>query len=158
SRPPSSPLLLPLVREPPFFDEVLGQLQAHHQFPDLGAGQCELALLGIAPGLEPAVPCSRKIRFQLSSSWAGTWLSRDTASSVSPRRRRRSNSDSRWTLQRSGSSLSFGGLGGSGGVADFLGFVPMSGLLGHGHPSQLRVPRNRVRFNLHIATDGRLQV
>src|SRR5262249_13889976 len=37
-----------------FFDEVLGQLQTHHQFADLGAGQCELAFLRIAPGLEPA--------------------------------------------------------------------------------------------------------
>src|SRR5262249_42979193 len=54
SRRLSSPLLLPLVREPPFFDEVLGQLQAHHQFPDLGAGERELALLGLASGLEPA--------------------------------------------------------------------------------------------------------
>src|SRR5262249_58118427 len=88
-----------------------------------------------------------KMRFQLSSSCAGTRLSRDTASSASPRRSRRTNSDFRWTLHRSGSSTSFGGLDGSGDVADFLGFVPMSGLLGHGHPSQLRVPRNRVRFN-----------
>src|SRR5438093_657735 len=31
--------------------------------------------------LSPRVPCSRKMRFQLSSSWAGTWLSRETASS-----------------------------------------------------------------------------
>src|SRR5262249_61933899 len=97
--------------------------------------------------LSPRVPCSRKIRFQLSNSWAGTWLSRETASSASPRRSRRTNSDFRWTLQRSGSSTSFDGLDGSGGVAGFLGFVPMSRLLGHGHPSQLRVPRNQVRFN-----------
>src|SRR5262249_37417230 len=98
--------------------------------------------------LSPRVPCSRKMRFQLSSSWAGTWLSRDTASSASPRKSRKTNSDFRWTLHRSGSSTSFGGLDGSGDVAGFLGFVPMSGLLGHGHPSQLRVPRNRVRFKL----------
>src|SRR5262249_8682635 len=63
-------------------------------------------------------------------------------------------SDFRWMLQRSGSSASLGGLDGSGGVADFLGFVPMSGLLGHAHPSQLRVPRNRVRFNLGQSAEG----
>src|SRR5262245_18454800 len=28
-----------------FFDEVLGQLQPHHQFPDLGTGERQLALL-----------------------------------------------------------------------------------------------------------------
>ena len=81
-------------------------------------------------------------RRQRSSSWAGTWLSRDTASSASPRRSRRTNSDFRWTLHRSGSSTSFGGLDGSGGVAGRL--RPISGLLGHGHPSQLHVPTNRV--------------
>src|SRR5262249_8005066 len=96
--------------------------------------------------LSPRLPCSRKIRFQLSSSWAGTWLSRDTASSASPRSSRRTSSAFRWMLHRSGSSTSFGGLDGSDGAAGFLGFLPMSGLLGHGHPSQLRVPRNRVRF------------
>src|SRR5262249_44984226 len=85
------------------------------------------------------------------------WLSRDTASSVSPRRSRSTNSDFRWTLQRSGSSASFGGLDGSGGVADFLGFVPMSGLLGHGHPSQLRVPRNRVRFMSQLFAPSQFQ-
>src|SRR5215472_2718078 len=37
-----------------FSEQVLGQLQAHHQFPDLDAGERELALLGIAPGLQPA--------------------------------------------------------------------------------------------------------
>src|SRR5262249_44606692 len=56
SRRSSSPLLLPLVHEPPFFDEVLGQLQPHHQLADLGASQRELALVGITPGLEPARP------------------------------------------------------------------------------------------------------
>src|SRR5262249_27299496 len=34
--------------------EVLGQLQAHRQLADLGAGQRQLALLGIAPTLQPA--------------------------------------------------------------------------------------------------------
>jgi hypothetical protein len=32
---------------------VLGQLQPHHQFADLGAGERQLALLGIAPALQP---------------------------------------------------------------------------------------------------------
>src|SRR5438445_10883767 len=86
--------------------------------------------------LSPRVPCSRKILFQLSSSWAGTWLSRETASSASPRSSRRTSSHFRWTLHRSGSSVSFGVLDGSGGDAGFLGFVPMPRLLGHGHPSQ----------------------
>src|SRR5262245_29392127 len=53
---PSSPRLLPLVREPPFFDEVLSRLEAHHQFANLRAGQPELAFFGIAPGLEPPRP------------------------------------------------------------------------------------------------------
>src|SRR5215813_14227826 len=52
----------------------------------------------------PRVPCSRNTRFQLSSSWAGTWLSRETASSASPRSRRSTNSVFRAALQRSGSS------------------------------------------------------
>jgi hypothetical protein len=40
----------------------------------------------------------------LASSWAGTWLSRETASSASPRRSRRTISVFRCTLHRSGSS------------------------------------------------------
>src|SRR5881397_1862848 len=36
------------LREAPFFDEVFGQLQPHHQFADLGAGERQLALLGLA--------------------------------------------------------------------------------------------------------------
>jgi hypothetical protein len=38
---------------------VFGRLQANQQFPDLCAGERELALLGIAPGLEPEGACSR---------------------------------------------------------------------------------------------------
>jgi hypothetical protein len=34
---------------------------------------------GSARALRPGVPVSRKARFQLSSSWAGTWRSRETA-------------------------------------------------------------------------------
>src|SRR5262249_19394659 len=41
---------------------------------------------------KPRVPCSRNTRFQLSSSCAGTWLSRETASSASPRRSRNTSS------------------------------------------------------------------
>ncbi len=53
-----------------FFDEVLDQLESHHQLADLGAGQGELPLLGIAPALQPA-GAVRNTRFQLSSSCAG---------------------------------------------------------------------------------------
>src|SRR5437660_6062874 len=35
-----------------FFDEMLGELQPHHQFADLRAGEREFAFLGIAPRLE----------------------------------------------------------------------------------------------------------
>src|SRR4029453_19094211 len=70
----SSPLLLPLVREAPFFDEVLGQLQAHHQLADFRARQDR------------------------------TWLSRDTASRASPRSSLSTNSIFLCTLQRSGNS------------------------------------------------------
>lgn len=56
---PFMALLLPLVRKPPFYDEVLGQLQAHDQFPNLGAGERELTLLGIA-GLESSRPLLEK--------------------------------------------------------------------------------------------------
>src|SRR5215470_17042088 len=51
---------VPLVREPPFFDEVLGQLQPHHQFANLRAGERELAFLRIAPRLEPPRPLLEK--------------------------------------------------------------------------------------------------
>src|SRR5262249_27089533 len=49
----SSRAPLPLVREAPFFDEVLGQLQPHHQFPDLGASKRQLALLRLAAHPQP---------------------------------------------------------------------------------------------------------
>src|SRR5262249_35903639 len=49
SRAPSSLAPLPLVHEPPFFDEVLGQLKGHRQLADLGPRQSQLAFLGIAP-------------------------------------------------------------------------------------------------------------
>src|SRR5215467_13387069 len=52
-----------------------------------------------------------------------------------------------WRTPWRSDSSSVRALDDSGGVAGFLRFVPMSGLLGHGHPSQLRVPRNRVRFS-----------
>jgi len=39
---------------------VLGQLQAHHQLPDLGARQRELAFLGITARLEPPRPLLEK--------------------------------------------------------------------------------------------------
>ena len=61
----SSPAPLPLVREAPFFDEVLGQLQPHHQLADLRAGQGQLRSSGSALVRSPRLPCSRKIRCQL---------------------------------------------------------------------------------------------
>ena len=63
-----------------FSEQVLGQLQPHHQFPDLGAGQGQFAFPGSARDFSPRAPVSKNTRFQLSSSWAGTWLSRETAS------------------------------------------------------------------------------
>src|SRR5262249_11058644 len=54
SRGPSSRAPLPLLREAPFFDEVLGQLQPHHQFPDLGAGERQLAVFRLAA--DPQAP------------------------------------------------------------------------------------------------------
>src|SRR5580765_4489666 len=51
----SSPAPLPLVREAPFFDEILGQLQAHHQLPDFRARQSQLALLRLGLGPQPAL-------------------------------------------------------------------------------------------------------
>jgi hypothetical protein len=39
----------PLVREAPFCNEVLGELQPHGQLANLGARQGQLALPGIAP-------------------------------------------------------------------------------------------------------------
>jgi hypothetical protein len=55
--------------------------------------------------LSPRAPASRNARLQLSSSCAGTWLSRETASSGSPRSRRKTNSVLRWALHRSGRAL-----------------------------------------------------
>jgi hypothetical protein len=37
-----------------FFDKVLGPLQPHHQLPNLGAGERELALLRLAPDAQAA--------------------------------------------------------------------------------------------------------
>jgi len=51
---------LPLVRKAPFFDEVLGQLQPHHQFVDLGRASVSSPLLWLAAIRRPRVPCSRK--------------------------------------------------------------------------------------------------
>jgi hypothetical protein len=41
---------------PPFFNEVLGELEPHHQLPDLRSGQRELPLLGFGPGFQPPAP------------------------------------------------------------------------------------------------------
>src|SRR5436309_188426 len=99
----------------------------------------------------PRAPWSRNTRFQASSSWAGTWLSRETASSASPRRSRSTNSVFRCTLQRSGSSTTSAG-GGSlpGVVVGFRALSFMPGLLGCRHRSPDGVQRNRVRFTSSI--------
>src|SRR5262249_1423396 len=52
----------------------------------------------------PLAPPSRNARCQLSSSWAGTWLSRQPVSSDSPRGSRNTSSVFRCALHRSGSS------------------------------------------------------
>src|SRR5437660_3032839 len=103
----------------------------------------------------PRVPCTRKSRFQLSSSWAGTWLSRETASSASPRESRRTNSVFRCTLQRSGSSSPSEG-GGSlpGVVVGFRALSFMPGLLGCRHRSPDGVQGNRVRFRRALRRRG----
>jgi hypothetical protein len=105
---------------------------------------------GSARTFSPRAPVSRKIRFQLSSSWAGTWLSRDTASSASPRSSRSTSSVFRWTLHRSGSSGASFALGPASGLlvitAAFRLFAPIPDLLGHRHDSQTGVQRNRVRY------------
>jgi len=107
-----------------------------------------------AGSLIPAVPEQLKRdeaddpRFQLSSSWAGTWLSRETASSASPRRSRRTNSVFRCRLQRSGSSSPSEGGGGSlpGVVVGFRVLSFMPGLLGCRHSRPDGVQENRFRF------------
>src|SRR2546426_890101 len=53
--PASSSAPLPLVREAPFFDEVLGELQAHHQLADFRAGQDQLPLLRLGLRAQPAL-------------------------------------------------------------------------------------------------------
>src|SRR5262249_29412154 len=93
----------------------------------------------------PRVPCSRNTRLQLSSSWAGTWLSRETPSSASPRSRRSTNSVFRAALQRSGSSAP-STAGGSLLAVAFPFFAPMVDLLGSCHRSRDSVQRDRVRF------------
>src|SRR5262249_37746466 len=95
----------------------------------------------------PRVPCSRNTRFQLSSSCAGTWLSRDTPSSASPRSRRSTNSVFRAALQRSGSSTPSTADGSLLALA-FPFFALIVDLLGSCHRSRDTVQRDRVRFTL----------
>src|SRR5262245_1131208 len=98
----------------------------------------------------PRPPASRKTRFQPSSSWAGTWLSRDTASSGSPRSTRRTSSVFRCALHRSGSSS--GPLGAEGSSPpDFalVGFLAIPTSMVHRHPTiwEGAVQGNGVRSN-----------
>jgi hypothetical protein len=56
-------VLLPLVREPPFFDEVLGQLEPHRQLPIFARASVSSHSSGSARVLRPRVPVSRNTRF-----------------------------------------------------------------------------------------------
>src|SRR5581483_11586473 len=102
---------------------------------------------GSARVLRPRVPVSRNTRFQLSSSWAGIWLSRETPSRGSPRSSRSTNSVFRCTLHRSGSSRPpLATDSSAGAVVGFRAFFPMSASLVTMMISQTGVQRNRVRF------------
>src|SRR5262249_43406386 len=79
--------------------------------------------------------------------------SRETASSASPRRSRRTSSVFRWTLQRSGrSTASAAGDSLPGVVVGFRALSFMPGLLGCRHRSPDGVQRNRVRFSTEANT------
>src|SRR5262249_26680774 len=112
----------------------------------------------------PRVPCSRNTRFHISSSFAGTWLSRETASSGSPRIKRSTSSVLRCTLQRSGSSMASGAAGSLPGDVDFRRLSAMPDLLGCRHRSRCEngVQGIRVRFIVGLpgaeADRGRLEV
>src|SRR5262245_46619607 len=107
----------------------------------------------------PRPPASRKTRFQPSRSCAGTWLSRETASSGSPRRRRRTSSISRWALHRSGNSSGALGAGVSSppGLA-LVGFFAIPTSMVHRHPTiwEGTVQGNRVRSSpgLELTADA----
>src|SRR5262249_10397990 len=114
----------------------------------LGAGQCELALLGIAPGLEPSAPLLEKDALPaLKLMDRHLALARHRVERFAPQ-----ESQDQFRLPLG--APAFGELD----LVRWTGWLrrcrrlprlrPMSGLLGHGHPNQLRVPRNRVRFRL----------
>ena len=104
---------------------------------------------GSARVLSPRVPVSRNRRFQLSSSCAGIWLSRETPSKGSPRSSRSTSSVFRCTLHRSGSStLPLAPDSSAGAVVGFRAFFPMSASLVTTMISQTGVQRNRVRYML----------
>jgi len=53
---PSSLVSLPRVRQPPFFAELLGQLELHYKFADLGTGHGELPFLRLPKNPRAADP------------------------------------------------------------------------------------------------------
>ena len=102
---------------------------------------------GSARVLSPRVPVSRNTRFHSSSSWAGIWLSRETASRGSPRSSRITTSVFRCTLHRSGSSTPPRAIDSSASaVVGFRAFFPMSASLVTMMIGQSGVQGNRVRF------------
>jgi len=105
--------------------------------PIFARGQGQLPFLGITPRLqspEDALPALEL-----------TWLSRETASSASPRRNRRTSFVFRGMVQRSGrSGASAGGGSLKGVVVGFRALSFMLGLLGRRHRSPDDVQRNRV--------------
>jgi hypothetical protein len=105
-----------------------------------------LTILGSPRLFSPRPPASRNVRFHASSSWAGTWLSRETASSPSPRSTRRTNSVLRCALQRSGSSDSSAARTGGSDNFPFGRFVPIVASMDARMISQTGVQGNRVRF------------
>ena len=112
--------------------------------PACGLPQCGRS----GPRVSPRVPVSRNARFQLSSSWAGISLSRETASRGLPRSSRSTNSVFRCTLHRSGSSTPPLAPGSSAGtIVGFRAFFPMSASLVTMIIRQISVQRNRVRFS-----------
>jgi hypothetical protein len=74
----------------------------------------------------PRFPPWRNRRYHVSSSWAGTWVSRETWSNDSPRRSRSTISCLRCTLHRAGSA---GGVGLGEGLGTRSGFFAMATLL-----------------------------
>ena len=133
-----------------FFDQVLGQLQPHHQFADLRTGQGQLTLLGITPRLQPPRPLLEEDALPaLELMGRHLALARDRVERLAAQ-----EPQDRCTLQRSGSSgISAGGGSLPGVVVGFRALSFMPGLLGCRHRSPDGVQGNRVRFRLSQETE-----